>query len=258
MAEKKLNAYDEFRNTLAGYSQAGQIYEKIAHIPQARELAAQLARDENDQTAEQILLNPETPIETVAQAVDLGLERKKVKLEELVENENQFAEILKGVEKDRLKASLMSYDLRENVDRKYKDLADAHKVMRILNLYENREKLKQDKPEVFNKVLAEMEKDVIAHYEKQYEVKRGDSKEAKEQKEKLKSFFISLYISREGEPIRGGLNLRSKYEEIHKDKLEEFEEKLKTKDNLVNYIKATLPKEKEVRLGYLSRLVAQE
>jgi len=247
-----MTAYDDLRNVLEGYNRAEQLYKQIAHFPLARKEAAQFARDENDQAAEQILRNPDTPIEKVAEALGISSQRKYQKLEDLVEN--KFSEILnsKEIKEDRLVASLLSYLPKDNVLQKYKELAEAHNVLIKLGLYENKEKAK---PEDVKAVLSEMADDVIEHYKNKYKANRGDSKEVREQKEIIKGFFLSLYV-RDNKPV--GEAVFIKYQEIHEDKLKKFQENLKTKPALIKYIQATLPEDKEFRIDFLGRLVSQK
>ena len=249
-----MTAYDDLTKVLTGYQQASQTYEKIAHFPEARNAAAQFALEELGEEGEveaQILLNPETPIETVAQGLGISLERRKQKLEELVEN--KFDEILndRNIKKEKLEESLTNYFPRKDVNKKYKELAEAHKVRNNLVLYENREKLE---PEAVNGILNNAIKEVVEYYEAQYKEERGDDNEVKKQKKLLKNFFLSLYI-RDGKPVRDGENLMLKYAQINKDKLENFGESLKTKEALADYIQATLPEDKNTRLKFLGRLM---
>lgn len=257
-----MTAHDDLRKTLAGYQQASQTYEKIAHFPAARKAAADFVLEElgeNGEVEAQILRNPETPIETVAQGLGISLGRRKQKLEELVDN--KFDEIFKdeNIKKERLKVSLLSYEPKENVSGKYKELADYHNIYRNNFLYQNKEnkelltELGID-PRAIGLVLNNALNDVVKYYEAQYKEENGDSDEIKQQKELLKDFFLSLYV-RYGKPVRDGENLVLKYLSINKDKLEKFEESLKTKEALADYIKATLPEDKNIRFNFLRRLV---
>lgn len=250
-----MTAYNDLRNILAGYQQASQTYEKIAHFPEARNAAAQFALEElgeEGQVEAQILTNPETPIETVAQGLGISLERRKQKLETLVET--KFDEILKdeNIKKEKLEESLTNYFPRKDVNKKYKELAEYHKIYRNLDLYQNKEKLE---PEMVKGILSSALKDIVGYYENQYKEETGDSNEVKKQKGLLKNFFLSLYIGRDGKPVRGGENLMLKYASINKDKLEDFEENLKTKEALADYIQATLPEDKQFRVNFFGRLV---
>ena len=246
------DAYKDLKKTLESYSKAGQAYQGVSNFQAARQAAVDFALEENDQTAAQILSNPDTPIETAAQAVNLGLQRKKQKLEDIVEN--KFDEILnsKEIDRDRLEASLISYEPKENLPGNYKKLAEYHDIVRNLSIYQNKERAD---PKEVNQALGNMIRSVVEYYNEQYEPKAGDSEEIKAQKEIIKNFFLSLYF-REGKPVRDGENIATKYLEINQDKLKKFNEKLKNKKDLVNYVKATLPKDKETRLGYLGRLAA--
>ncbi len=249
-----MTSYDDLTKVLAGYQQASQTYEKISHFPEARNAAAQFALEELGEEGEvevQILTNPETPIETVAQGLKLSLARRQQKLEELVEN--KFEEILNdgNIKKEKLEESLTNYFPRKDVNKKYKELVEAHKVRNNLVLYENREKIE---PETVKGILSEMAKEIVKYYEAQYKEETGDSNEVKKQKELLKNFFLSLYV-REGKPVVEGENITKKYFTINKDKLEDFGESLKTKEALADYIQATLPEDKNTRLKFLGRLI---
>lgn len=255
-----MTSYEDFKNTLEGYGKASQAYQGIAHIPAAREEAFNFAREENDQVAAQILANPETPLETVAQAVNIGLQRKKLKLEEIVDN--KFSEILKDdkIKKEKLEASLMSYSPKKGVPKKYEALAEAHGISKNVVLYQNKDNEELLRAigatsKELESVLAQMTRDIVEHYEEKYKEKKGESGGVKKQKQLIKNFFISLYVGKDRKLVRDGENSFMKYLEIHQDKLKNFKESLKTKSDLVKYIEATLPEDKETRLGYLGRLV---
>ena len=254
-----MTSYNDFKQVLEGYQRASETHEKIAHYNNARESAAQFALEElgqeQGQVEAEILLNPETPIETISQGLGLSLERRNQKLEELVEN--KFDEILndKNVKKEKLEVSLLSFNPKKDVSGKYKKLAEYHSVYRNIQLYQNREQIEKNQPEVINQVLNEMIKDLIKYYENQFKEEKGDSKEDKRLKEKLKKFFLSLYI-RNGSPVADGRPIAEKYSLINKDKLKEFGEKVvNTKESLADYIKATLPEDKNTRLNFLGRLM---
>ena len=244
-------AYDDLKQALDGYDQASELYEKVAHRPLARESAAQFALEEGDQASANILLNPDTPMETVAQGISLGLERKKTRLDDLVEN--NFSEILSDPKvKDRLEASLVSYLPKKDL-KNYGKLAEYHNIYRNIALYDIRDKLDSARP--VEEALGEMAKDVIKHYEDQYKQEKGDSDKINDQKARLKDFFISLYI-RDRKSIKEGENLRDKYEEIHIEELMEFKEKMKDQSAVVRYIKATLPEDTETRMHFLRALIS--
>ncbi len=258
-----MTAYEDLRNVLGSYQRSGEIYKQIAHFPAAREEAAQFALEELGEKGEaeaQILRNPETPIEKVAEGLKFSLVRRQQKLEELVEN--KFDDILndKNIKKEKLGELLLRYEPKEKVSGNYKELAEYHSIYRNVFLYQNKDNRELFAafgidPREVNKILNEMGRDVVEYYENQYKEEKGDSNEVKTQKELLKRFFLSLYVGEDGKPVKNGEYLMVKYEAINKDKLENFEEKLKTREALTDYIKATLPEDKNRRLNFLGSLV---
>ena len=223
------NAYEELRESLAGFEQASKLYDKVSHYGAARQEAVKFAVDEGDQTAAQILSDPNTSIEKVASGVGISLNRKQKKLEDSVEN--SFDEILNNYPDGILESLLMQLEPKK--DNGYDEFAKAHQIYRTALL--------KDKGE-------ERKKSVHDHYNKQYEIKPDDSDEDKEEKEIIKSFFLGLYDSEK--------NIQSKYVEIHKDEIEKFEKVLKDKTQLLNHIKEMIPDDKKEKIKFFRQMVA--
>ncbi len=248
-----MTAYDDLKKALGSYYQASQVYDKVSHFSEARQTASQFARDEGDETIAQTILDPRTPIETAIQGVGIGLGTAKSKLEDIVEK--RFDDILKdeNVKSERLEASLLSFNPKKGIDKKYEKFADAHKVYRNIVLYEHRDR---ENAQNIGEAISTMSKDIVSHYEEKYKEKSSDSEEVKKQKNIIKNFFLAFYFDREGKPAEDGRILVIKYAEINNDKIKKFSEEIKNRGYITDYIKEALPEDKETRIRFLSSLIS--
>jgi len=241
------NAYDNAKNLLAGIESGSKAYEGINHIPLARNTAAQYAIDEGDEEAAAALRNPNTPLEQVAQGLDVANADRNVALESLVEND--FEGILNKTKKDKLAAALSAYQPKKEGN----ELYEGHVAINNLELYGIKSKLD---PEVAEQVVNGMLKEVAEHYKKKYEIdEKKDSDSLKKIKKMKQAFFTNLYVG-DGKPDDEDNRIAIKYQSIKKEDIRAFSDNTDTKEKIVNYILATAPEEIPKRVALVKSLVS--
>jgi hypothetical protein len=230
MPEQKTSAYENFLKAFANYREAGERMQEASIIPRARQASAQYVLDGGGtQLDANILMNEHTPIETNIEAIEkFGVKPARRKLDELVKN--SFDQILGDLPEGVLETLLAQYEPK--FEKGFEEFAQLHKVYRNADL--------EDKDT--DKIRAD---EIKAYYEKTY----ADKKDlTDEEKKEQKDFLVNkLYGSPETRTL--------KYREIHEPELKKFQEKIKDKKFLADYIKLSIPEDTEERIKFLVSMV---
>lgn len=216
--------YRDFVKAIGDLEAAGQLYQSVANIPNAKGVAAQYVLDElEDQTAAGIIADPNTPVEkSLGFLREFGIDKAKEKLEELV---GDFDKVIKDAPEGLLEGLLNG--IEPNVE--YGEFGKYHEVYQNVSRKEKRE------------VRA---KEVKDFYDKAYPTEnKGDNVE---KNKRIKSMLLDLY----DEDSR----IRLKYQEINQEELEKFSEMAEDKEKLSEYILSIVPEDSDGRIGFIKQM----
>ena len=242
---------DDARQTLGQYNALRPGYEAVQDQLQVRNTASQIVADRGHTTAARQIAHPNTPDAHGAQIYQAEFDLKRAELEDLVNDDVKFGEIIDGTSQEKLQRSLMTYDPLEKVNGSDNYYYEGHHASRLVHLFDNRSRLNQ---QTVDAVVDEMSNGVKKFYAETYKVKADDSDSVKRAKQGMLFNLSNLYYDINGDILSDGL-ISQTFQELKADKINEFRGDVATKDELAEYIYSTIPDNVDQKIAFLNTIL---